>query len=403
MTPQDPPARPPSARAPAPRSVPGLLRLIWAQPWVRLLAYALLLWLALRFARQISGVIVTGLVAFALAYLCNPVLRWLEQRRVPRAVGVLLLVLVFSVVAGLLVWAGAAQLGNLLTDLPRFVRQLGTLLGNLLDRLSGVPGLENAPARLNTAINAQVASLGQNMLPFFQRLLTSGGTVLGGATLFVGWLGQAAFAVTLALYFMLDYKRLGPSVLRLFPVAWQGTVARLSGDVGDSFGGYIRGQLLIGLAAGALVTLSLLLLGVPNALGLGLLMAALNIVPYIGLVIAAIPAVLLAVAGGWLKVLLVVLVYFVTNQIIGNVLAPYVLGKTSNLSPAAVLLSLLVGLSLYGLVGGLLAVPTATLLKQWVEAYWLGSRLHGQEHGEGQLGKEQQGKEADLEAGPPRS
>ncbi len=376
-------------RPPAPRSVPDLLRCIWAQPWVRLLAYALLLWLALRFARQIASVIVTGLVAFALAYLVNPVLVWLEQRRVPRAVGVLLLVVVVTVLAGLLLWAGAAQLGSLLADLPRFVRQLGTLLSTLLGRLSGVPGLEDAPARLNTAINAQVASLGQNVLPFLQRLLTSGGTLLGGATLFVGWLGQAAFAVTLALYFMLDYKRLGPSVLRLFPVDWQGTVARLSGDVGDSFGGYIRGQLIIGLAAGVLVTLSLLLLGIPNALGLGLLMAALNIVPYIGLVIAAVPALLLAIAGGWLKVLLVVLVYFVTNQIIGNVLAPYVLGKTSNLSPAAVLLSLLVGLSLYGLVGGLLAVPTATLLKQWTELYWLGSRLHGQEN--------------DLEAGPPTS
>jgi predicted PurR-regulated permease PerM len=365
-------------RPPTPRSVPDLLRFIWAQPWVRLIAYLLLLWLAYRFARQISGVIVTGVVAFALAYLVNPALVWLEGRRIPRVVGVLLLVLVFSVVAGLLVWAGAAQLGNLLTDVPRFVRQLGTLATDLLKRLSGLPGLENAPKQLNTAINAQVADLSQNALPFLQRLLNSGGTLLGGASLFVGWLGQAAFAVTLALYFMLDYPRLGPSVLRLFPVGWQPGLARLSDDVADSFGGYVRGQLIIGLAAGVLVTLSLLLLGIPNALGLGLLMAVLNIVPYIGLVIAAIPAVLLAIAGGWVKVLLVVLVYFVTNQIIGNVLGPYVMGRTSNLSPAAVLLSLLIGLSLQGLIGGLLAVPTATLIKHWLEVYWLGSRLHGQ-------------------------
>jgi predicted PurR-regulated permease PerM len=365
-------------RPPAPRSVPELLRFIWAQPWVRLLAYLLLLWLASRFARQISGVIVTGVVAFALAYLVNPALVWLERRKVVRVVGVLLLVLVFSVVAGLLVWAGVAQLGNLLTDVPRFVRQLGTLATDLLKRLSGLPGLENAPKQLNTAINAQVADLSQNALPFLQRLLSSGGTLLGGASLFVGWLGQAAFAVTLALYFMLDYPRLGPSVLRLFPVGWQPGLVRLSDDVADSFGGYVRGQLIIGLAAGVLVTLSLLLLGIPNALGLGLLMAALNIVPYIGLVIAAIPALLLAIAGGWVKVLLVVAVYFVTNQIIGNFLGPYVMGRTSNLSPAAVLLSLLIGLSLYGLIGGLLAVPTATLIKHWLEVYWLPSRLHGQ-------------------------
>ncbi len=364
-----------------PRSVPALLRLIWSQPWVRLLAYVLLAVLTLRLSRLISGVIVLGLVAYAVAYLFNPVLVWLEQRRLPRAVGVLLLTLVVTVLAGLLLWAGAAQLGSLIGDLPRFAGQLGTLGSALLERLRGVPGLQDAPERLNAAITGQVAALSSDALPFLQRLLTSGGTVLGGALGVVGWLGQVAFAVTLALYFMLDYPRLGPSIVRLFPVSWQGTVTRLADDVGDSFGGYIRGQLLIGLAAGLLVTLCLLLVGIPNALGLGLLLAALNIVPYIGLVIAAVPAVLLAIGGGWLKVALVLVVYFVTNQVVGNLIAPYVLGRTSNLSPAAVLLALLVGLSLGGLVGGLLAVPAATLLKHWTAVYWLPSRLHGQLHG----------------------
>lgn len=360
-----------------PHSVSELLMSIWNRPWVRLLAYLLLAALALLLARRIASVIVTGLVAFALAYLFNPLLVWLEKRRIPRGVGVLLLVLVLSVLAALLVWAGAAQLGSLLAELPRFVKQLGDLGTSLLERLRGVPGLQDAPERLNTAINAQVQALSKNAMPTLQRLMTSGGTLLGGASLVLGWLGQAAFATTLALYFMLDYPRLGPSVLRLFPASWQGAVTRLSGDVADSFGGYIRGQLLIGLAAGLLVTLSLLLVGIPNALGLGLLMAVLNIVPYIGLVIAAVPALLLAIPGGALKILLVLLVYFVTNQIVGSVLSPYVLGRTSNLSPAAVLLALLVGLTLGGLVGGLLAVPTATLLKHWTEQYWLSSRLHG--------------------------
>jgi predicted PurR-regulated permease PerM len=360
-----------------PRSVSELLWSIWNRPWVRLLVYLLLAALAFWLARKVASVIVTGLVAFALAYLFNPLLVWLEKRRVPRALGVLLLVLVLGLLAALLLWAGAAQLGSLLADLPRFTGQLGDLGSGLLERLRGVPGLQDMPERLNAAIHEQVQTLSRNALPTLQRLLTSGGTLLGGASLVLGWLGQAAFAVTLALYFMLDYPRLGPSVLRLFPVGWQRTVTRLSGDVADSFGGYIRGQLLIGLAAGVIVTLSLLLIGVPNALGLGLLMAALNIVPYIGLVIAAVPALLLAIPGGALKILLVLLVYFVTNQIVGNVLSPYVLGRTSNLSPAAVLLSLLVGLTLGGLVGALLAVPTATLLKHWTERYWLSSRLHG--------------------------
>ncbi|WP_424950034.1 AI-2E family transporter [Deinococcus sp.] len=231
-----------------PRSVSDLLRIIWAQPWVRLVAYVLLVLLALRLARQISGVLVLGLVAYAIAYLFNPLLVWLERRRIPRGVGVLLLVLLLGVLAGLLLWGGVAQLQSLLADLPSFVKQLGTLGSDLLERLRGVPGLKDAPERLTAAVNAQVQTLSTGALPFLQRLLSSGGTLLGGAFGFVGWLGQTAFALTLAVYFMLDYPRVGRSVLRLLPVGWQSAATRLCGDVAESFGGYVRGQLLIGLA-----------------------------------------------------------------------------------------------------------------------------------------------------------
>jgi len=358
-------------------SVPELLRAVWARAWVRLLAALLALLGVLLLARVLQGVIVLAVVAFVLAYLFEPLLRWLSRHRVPRGLGVLLIVLTLTVLAGLLVWAGAAQLAGLLGDLPKFGTQLADLATHLLERLRGVPGLQDAPERLSRALNAQVSALGRNAMPLVQRLLGSGSALIGGATSVVGWVGQAAFAITLATYFMLDYPKLGPSVLRLLPVHWQGNARRLSGDVADSFGGYLRGQLIIGAGAGLLVTLGLLALHVPNALGLGLLLAALNIVPYIGLVLAAIPALLLALPGGWVQVALVFALYFLTNQVIGNALAPYVLGRTNNLSPAAVLLSLLVGLTLFGLVGGLLAVPTATLLKHWLETYWLPSRAHG--------------------------
>ncbi|WP_425144809.1 AI-2E family transporter [Deinococcus sp.] len=359
------------------QSVPELLRAIWSLPWVRLLCYVVLLVLLYSLARQLYGVIMTGLVGFALAYLVNPLLVWLEQRRVRRVFGVLLLTLLALAITVLLVWTLTAQVISLISGLPHLVQQLNTTLGELLDKLSGIPGLQNGRQRLSDYLNLQAANLQHNLQPMLTRLMSSGGTVLGGAVNALGWLGQATFALTLALYFMADYARVGPSVLRLLPVAWQPLSARLSADVGQSFGGYIRGTLLVGLGAGALVALGLLLLGVPNALALGLLVALLNLVPYIGLLVAALPAVLLALPNGWLNVLGVVVVYFLTNQIAGNLFSPYILGRTSNLSPAAVLLSLLVGLTLGGLLGGLLAVPVATLLKHWTEIYWMPSRTHG--------------------------
>ena len=97
-----------------------------------------------------------------------------------------------------------------------------------------------------------------------------------------------------------------------------------------SFGGYLRGQLLIGLTVGLLIALGLSLLGIPNALAIGFLAALLNIVPYLGPVVAAIPAVLLALPGGWGTVLLVVLVFVAANQLESSFLSPYILGRTTH-------------------------------------------------------------------------
>ncbi len=343
---------------------------------MRLLVYILLALLALYFARLLLSVIVTGLVAYAVAFLFQPILLWLERHRVKRVFGVLLVVVVVLAVTGLLFWTVLSQVINLLAELPQLLQLLPDLIGGALDRLSSVPGLENVQLRLRDLLAQQVSQLDQNLGPTLQRLLSSGGALLGGVVGAVGGLAQGLFVLILSLYFMLDYQRVGASVLQLLPRTWQPAALSLSEDVSVSFGGYIRGQLLIGLAVGALVAVGLLMLGIPNALAIGLLAAVLDIVPYLGPVISAIPAVLLALPDGWVKVLLVVLVFLVANQLEGNFLSPYVLGRTTDLSSAAVLLGILAGLTLGGLVGALLAVPTLALLKRWLEHYWLPSRAH---------------------------
>ena len=358
------------------RTVPQLLLALWRSPWARLLFYVLLALLAFYFARLLFSVIVTALVAYTVAFLFHPVLHWLEGRGVKRIFGVLLVVVVVLSVAGLLFWTVISQVVNLLGELPQLLQRLPALLTGALDRLSGVPGLENVQLQVQTTLDEQTRRLGQDLGPTLQRLFTSGGALLGGVVSAVGWLGQAVFVLILSLYFMLDYRRVGASVLQVLPRAWQPAALSLAEDVSVSFGGYLRGQLLIGLAVGALVAVGLMVLGIPNAVAIGLLAAVLDIVPYLGPVVSAVPAVLLAAPDGWVKVALVVLVFLVANQVEGNFLSPYVLGRSTDLSSAAVLLAILAGLTLGGLIGALLAVPTVALLKRWLERYWLPSRAH---------------------------
>ena len=271
--------------------------------------YLLLAAVTLWFIRRLGSVLMTAAVAYGLAYLVNPALTWLEGRGVRRVVGMLLVTLIGLMVLGLFSWVVTAQLVNLLNDLPQFITQLGTAVGDLLERLSGVPGLEHVQENFAVSLNEQARQLSTNLGPTIQRLLASGGTLLGGAASLASWFGQAAFVLILSLYFMLGYQRVGAGVLRVIPRSWRPTVQTLSEDVSVSFGGYLRGQLLIGLAVGLLIALGLSLLGIPNALAIGLLAALLNIVPYLGPVVAAVPALLPAVPGGWITVLLVTAVF----------------------------------------------------------------------------------------------
>lgn len=357
-------------------TVPEWLAALWRRAPVRLVVYLSLFGLTVWFAGQLLSVIVTALLAYALAFLVQPVLLWLEGRGVRRPLGVGLVVLVVLAVALVLSWVFLAQVIDFVRGLPLLLGHLGTLAATVLDRLSRVSGLEDIEVQLGGFVNTELRELGRNLPLLVSRLLSTGGTLLGGVVSLVGWVGQAAFVLVLSVYFMLIYRGVGASVLRMLPRTWQPAALSLSEDLGVAFGGYLRGQLLVGAAVGVLVALGLTVLGIPNALAIGLLAGVLDLVPYLGPVVAAVPAVLLALPGGWVPVALVVLVFVLANQIEGHFLSPYVLGHATHLSSAGVLLALLAGLTLGGLPGMILAVPVVTLLKRWLEKYWLTSTVH---------------------------
>ncbi|GHF48150.1 putative PurR-regulated permease PerM [Deinococcus metalli] len=362
------------------RDIRHLLRLMWARPVVRLLAFIAMGYVAWRLlvwgSGVLAGVIVMVLSAYALAFLAQPVLVWLERRRVGRPIGVMLLLIVTLALLTFLVAAVSSQITGLINGIPQIAQNLENVLFRLLDRLDKIPGAQGLKESVDKYISEQTTNLTQNAGPILDRVLRSGPDVLNTLSNLIGWLGQVGFIVTLALYFMFDYARVGLSVLHLFPRAWQPTVYRLSEDVSESFGGYMRGQLLLMLAAAALAYLGLLVLKVPNALALGLLSGLVSLIPYVGIVLAAAVAMLQALPQGTVVVGLVAAVYFVINQLQGNVLGPLIMGRTVSLSPAAILVALLVGLSLGGALGAIIAVPIATLGKRWVQRYWLTSSAY---------------------------
>ncbi|QLG09942.1 AI-2E family transporter [Deinococcus sp. D7000] len=378
--PPSPAPRPPAGDWRAARDVRDLVRRLWAMPVVRLIFYAVLTVLAVRAllwgSQLLASVLLTVLTAYGLAFLVNPILEWLERRRVGRMVGVLLLLLLLLGLTTLLIMTLSQQIAGLISGIPVIAINLKIALFNVLDRLDSIQGVQGLKASVSSYIDEQTNNITENAGPLLERLLNSGPNVLNTLSNLVGWLGQLGFIVTLAAYFMLDYERVGHSLLRVFPRQSQPTVLRLAEDVSQSFGGFLRGQLLLMLTGAVLSTLGLLALNVPNALALGALSGLLSLVPYIGIVLAAVAAMLQAIPQGGLTIGLVAALFFVINQLQGNVLGPLIMGRVVSLSPAAILIALLVGLALAGPVGAIIAIPTATLLKRWLERYWMTSAAY---------------------------
>jgi predicted PurR-regulated permease PerM len=117
-------------------------------------------------------------------------------------------------------------------------------------------------------------------------------------------------------------------------------------------------------------------LGVPLALALGFISAIFNIVPYLGVVISIVPALLLASQFGVVTMVLVLVVFAIANQVEALVLSPNILGRTTELHPITIILTIIAGASLLGVFGGLLAVPLIALAKLLVYKHWIGSKWH---------------------------
>lgn len=373
MTPDPRPSADPRANA---------FALVWRNPYVRVVMFALLAYLTYRFVGRIANVLTLAVVAYVIAYLANPFLTWLERRRVRRGVGILFVLLILLgllALASTLLVAIVGQFAQLLQQLPQLVEQGNQLIGRLstwAERFRGAPLVGDIQTQITNFTQNGAQTLQRNVLPFVQRLLSTNGPLVGGLSAAAGWLGNFVVILILSIYMMAGFDKIGLTLLRIFPRRWQPRVLELAGNVETAVGGYLRGQIIIAVAVGTMVGVGLAIIGVPQAAAIGFIAGIFNIVPYLGVIIGITPALLLALPEGWLTVLLVIVVFIVANQVEGNFLSPYILGRTTDLHPITVILSILIGLGLFGIVGALVAVPLAALGKLLMQEYYYPSRLY---------------------------
>jgi predicted PurR-regulated permease PerM len=290
-------------------------------------------------------------VALVFAGTFNPLVEWMEKRGLSRTLSLLTLFLGSMIVASLLIFL----------TVPPLVEQLAQIVhGAPEHREKLVALLEKHGFTLPLAHAVQNAGLEQ----MFARIESY---LLGYSSEALRVLGYFATTFALSFYLLADGKRTQGVLYAIVPRDYHMRLARIVHNLETIVGGYMRGQLITSAAIGTFTFLLLVICRVPNALSLALFAALADVIPFVGSLLAAGPAVLSALPRG-LPVASVVLVSMLVYMEFENrILVPRIYWHVLRLSPTAVVLALLAGGTLLGVMGALLALPIAAGLQMMLE------------------------------------
>ena len=353
-----------------PAASPGAGRFAPLSPRVAVLIVAamvvgLLLWMA----RDSVQPFVVGLL---FVYLLDPPVRWLAAHGVRRTLAILI-VYVVGIIA--IVEFLALTLAPLVNEILRFIADFPKLASDLdaqFQRLGETYARLRIPIPVRDWIDGVIAGFtrgggtGGIDLTFLLPVLTGAGSLIG---LIFGYLILPVWVA----YLLKDKVALVAAFDHALPTAWQFDVEAIIRTVQRIFGQWVRAQLILGFTVGIFTFIGLMILSqvVDPIFGryavlLSIIAGVLELLPIIGPIISAIPAILLAAIAGPAAVVAALVLYTLIQQVENNLLVPKIQGDAVELHPAAVMFAIILGGSLAGLLGAILALPMTAALRDIV-------------------------------------
>jgi predicted PurR-regulated permease PerM len=306
--------------------------------------------LALRGLVLIRGILVQVLVALFITVSLEPAVHWLTARGMRRGLAVTLIFLV----------AFGALFGFLISVTPPLVRQGRELIDDLPGYLADLQARSAQFRGLNDRFN--LSSQVQGIVGSIPGRIGSG--VLGFTGRLFGALFSTLTVLVFTAYFMASLPRIRNGLVWLFPAPRRPRAKRVVDLLVDKVGGYMIGNIIISIFAGVFSYVTFRLLGVPFAVPLAVLVAVFDMIPMIGATLGAVVGVTVALFTSplWPTTVLVAAFFVAYQQIENYLIAPRVLKTTVDIGASAVLLAGLIGATLLGLVGALMAIPVAAAL-----------------------------------------
>jgi predicted PurR-regulated permease PerM len=315
----------------------------------------------------LRGVLTPLFVAFAIAYVLDPLVDRLEAWRIPRGLGIVVVMLVFLAALGLLLFL---VIPSIVTDVANVIKELPALASRALSRIE--PWLEKYGIDLPHSTTEWIERLQGEANSIASSILAPVGNVLrwfvGGTVSVLGAVAAALIVPVFAIYLLYDFDRITAGIRDLTPARWRPAVVGYAREIDTALGDFVRGQLVVMAILAVLYGGAYWMLGVRLAIPIGIMAGLLNFVPYLGSAFALLSGLVMTFLGrGSLgQIIGVVAAYSIIQALEGFVITPRVVGKTVGLRDVWVLFALFVGGELFGFMGVLLALPMAAVAKIFI-------------------------------------
>lgn len=323
---------------------------------------------------RLSGVLLPFFLAWVIAYLMYPMVKFFQYKLKFKS-------RVLSIFCALIIVIGIGTTAFMLL-VPPMITEFGRLKDLLVTyfvegtHTTGVPEAINVFIKNNIDMHwvnqmlteQNITNAIKETLPQLWSLLAHSISILFSIFAF--------FVILLYIFFiLLDYESLAGGWLHLLPPKYRSFASGLIYDIQDGMNKYFRGQAFVAFCVGILFSIGFLIIDFPLAIGLGLFIGALNMVPYLQL-IGFIPTIMLALLKAadtgqnfWIIMLAALAVFCIVQIIQDTLIVPKVMGKITGLNPAIILLSLSVWGSLMGILGMIIALPLTTLMLSYYQRY----------------------------------
>ena len=328
-----------------------------SRKWMALAVLLLTGWLLYLMAPVLTPFVVGAV----LAYLGDPLVDKLEARKIPRTFGVLIVFLIFGALlltsVLLLIPMVERQWVLVYQNIPNFINWLNESAIPWLQERTGITLEALEAGNIRAMLEERIGDAGTMLASFITGVSSSGLAVLA-------WLTNLVLVPVVAFYLMRDWDHLVGNIRDLIPRKKLPVVGKLSSEIDEVLGHFLRGQLLVMISLGVIYSVGLWFIDLNVALVVGMIAGLASIVPYLGFVIGFAAAVVAAIMQfGEFGVIVQVLIVFGIGQALESMLlTPVLVGDKLGLHPVAVIFAIMAGGQLFGFVGILVALPVAAVV-----------------------------------------